>query len=285
MSSCASCLYFCFHGHGLISWLPRLADAAAFLKPDFDSREYAQLLLNGDTSDANTPANAFHVERRSLEALQQLGLASSAASQAIAASLNGTSTQNGKETVLYTPLRSSSTVSSSGDVSAALSKLSNGVDSLNRQLRSEINTHHASLLVQAGSVSSLEDSLRQIRGGLDEVESSVDRLRRKISVPYAELSTSLARLAKLQRASDLARRASRFVTLARRLDVQMAELNTANTTARSGAISPGATAATSTSAIDAMDKHLASDGGERALSEAALTLAELGKLARPVQIG
>lgn len=203
-----------------------------------------------------------------------------ASSGAVAVALNGASSSNGKDTVLYTPKHATAATtasSGSGDVSAALSKLSYAVDDLNRQLRSEINTHHAALLVQAGSVSSLEDNLRQIRGGLDEVESSVDRLRRKISVPYTELSTSLTRLAKLQRASDLARRAGRFVTLARRLDVQMAELNAANSTARIGLPGSTETAQPSGTAIESTDRPSASDSGERALSEAALTLAELGK--------
>lgn len=261
------------------------SDYAAFLDPGYESREFAQRLLNSGNGNSNgnderdgTLSASFPIERRALDALQQLGLPAggtvAAAAAAASPSLNGA---NGKETVLYTPMRTSSSASSAGDVSAALSKLSYAVDDLNKQLRTEINTHHAALLIQAGSVSSLEDNLRQIRGGLEEVESSVDRLRRKISMPYAELSSSLERLVKLQRASDLARRASRFVTLARRLDAQMVDLNMANTTARNGAVTPnGALPSTSLPSIDGIDKAVASDSGERALSEAALTLAELG---------
>lgn len=261
-------------------FIPCPPDHAAFLAPDFDSRVFSQRLLNGSSSStANETTDAasysFAVERRALDAVQQLGLPCGGVSTSL--NSEGSSASN-KETVLYTPMRSSGTTSSSGDVSAALSKLSYAVDDLNKQLRSEINTHHAALLVQAGSISSLEDNLRQIRGGLDEVESSVDRLRRKISMPYAELSTSLTRLAKLQRASDLARRASRFVTLARRLDVQMAELNTANVSTRNGSLTPTAATSSALQAVDLLNGTMTNDGGERALSEAALTLAELGLL-------
>lgn len=88
-------------------------------------------------------------------------------------------------------------------------------------------------------------------------DTAASRLRRKISVPYAELSASLARFGRLQRASDLARRASRFVTLVRRLDVQMADYEAAQA-----------------------GGDEARERGDRALGEAALTLAEIGALRR-----
>lgn len=280
-----------------------LPDYALFLSPSFEPRSFAQGLLNGTATTASTSAlgvpsaftqtsyrrksvsqepagaaenaqdaEAWTLDKRSLEALQQLGLSSSSTASGAAHSKHAD-----KQTSNSNHYNAFSRASSGpGDVSAALSKLSFAVDDLNKQLRSEINTHHSALLVQAGSVSSLEENLRQIRGGLDEVESSADRLRRKIALPYDTLSTSLTRLAKLQRASDLARRANRFVVLARRLDVQMAELNAANTRASQTRATTGTTSGRTTPngtlSKDAGDR----DGGERALSEAALTLAELG---------
>lgn len=272
-----------------------------FLSPSFEPRSFAQGLLNGtsttttavaSTSNSNAHSASadsgilnkaassgatgeaeqpWSLDKRSLEALQQLGLSGSsvAGSNQSKATDKQASTSNHYNAF-------SRTSSGPGDVSAALSKLSFAVDDLNKQLRSEINTHHSALLIQAGSVSSLEENLRQIRGGLDEVESSADRLRRKIAIPYDTLSTSLTRLAKLQRASDLARRASRFVVLARRLDVQMAELNAANTRATQTRTNGNASGRTTPNGV--LSKDLTErDGGERALSEAALTLAELGK--------
>lgn len=278
-------------------------DYALFLAPTFEPRSFAQGLLNGTAtaaaaSTSSNPANtadpvnrakvasdenasaeqaeAWSLDKRSLEALQQLGLSGSNTSAG--ASQSKASEKRPSTSNHYNAFSRSS--SGPGDVSAALSKLSFAVDDLNKQLRSEINTHHSALLVQAGSVSSLEENLRQIRGGLDEVESSADRLRRKIALPYDTLSTSLTRLAKLQRASDLARRASRFVVLARRLDVQMAELNAANTRAsqtRANGTASGRTTPNGALSKDSGDR----DGGERALSEAALTLAELGMFPSP----
>lgn len=304
---------------------PRLAaDYAVFLSPTFDSREYAQNLLNGGVSassrsssstkqagvgsgaaatqepsgsaDAAPPPSTFTLDKRSLEALQQLGLAHTSTTSlgsgnhatttnprdhAAPASTHAVGGRADKKTGNDVPsLHQTFSKAGSGDVSAALSKLSFAVEDLNRQLRAEINTHHSALLIQAGSVSSLEDNLRQIRGGLDEVEGSVDRLRKKIALPYTTLSSSLDKLGKLQRASDLARRASRFVTLARRLDVQMSELNAANSSAAAGANGRTTTqdaAGHHTNALKELnERHAGNDGGERALSEAALTLAELG---------
>ena len=270
-------------------------DYAVFLHPAFDPREYAQSLLNGSSS-SNNGKSSHVLDKRSLEALRQLGLSSAS----IATAEEGGAVSNTITSAVHPVLQSSAGLlngnnlsnsndaftsafakAGSDDVSAALSKLSFAVDDLNKQLRGEINTHHSALLVQAGSLSMLEDNLRQIRGGLEEVESSVDRLRRKIASPYITLSTSLERLAKLQKASDLARRASRFVTLARRLDIQMSELNAANTKASQ----QKTTAINGSSSTDAIVRGVGTtkevtermnDNGERALSEAALTLAELG---------
>ena len=53
----------------------------------------------------------------------------------------------------------------------------------------------------------------------------ITRLKTKIRVPYESLESNLNRLQRLQVASDALRRISRFVTLSRRLESQMAELD------------------------------------------------------------
>jgi hypothetical protein len=62
-----------------------------------------------------------------------------------------------------------------GDVSAALARLNFGVEDLNRQLGQEITRHHESLLLQAASLSTTEQSLNEVRSGLGKVESGVSR--------------------------------------------------------------------------------------------------------------
>lgn len=242
--------------------------------------------------DGEAPADS--IDPRSIEALQQLGLSHSLPARPSGAnvaasfesSAKGNNLANGEliDRSKRDAFASTFAKAGSGDVSAALAKLSSALDGLNRQLRSEINTHHAALLIQAGSVSVLQDNLSQVRTGLSQVEGSVERLQRKIATPYVSLSTNLERLAKLQSASDLARRANRFVTLARRLDVQMAELDAANARLHDGPktpypATPAAEATPRMSRVNSQEniaERRNHSSGERALGEAALTLAELG---------
>lgn len=90
------------------------------------------------------------------------------------------------------------------------------------------------------------------------------RLRRKISVPYSALSDSLALLTRLQRAASLARRASRFTILARRLELQMIAVEGGS--AEDAASTQGDAKAIKKAQVDKRD---------RAMAEAALTLAEI----------
>lgn len=93
------------------------------------------------------------------------------------------------------------------------------------------------------------------------------RLRLKIRVPYQALQGHVSRLHKLQQASDVLRRISRFLILARRLELQMAELNRPLDT-------PIDTPAGSTKAVGASYEELG-DEKERTIAKAALTIAEL----------
>jgi hypothetical protein len=77
------------------------------------------------------------------------------------------------------------------------------------------------------------------------------RLQQKIHVPHEQLAVLVRRLHVLAQASDLTRRASRFVLVAKRLDVQMKRVSEAESGAGEG------------------EK-------ERELAKAALSVAELG---------
>ncbi|GAA6033903.1 hypothetical protein JCM8097_000395 [Rhodosporidiobolus ruineniae] len=142
-----------------------------------------------------------------------------------------------------------------GDVSAALARLNFGVEDLNRQLKSEVTKHHASLTLQAASLGGLDGDLKEVRRGLAEVEGGVTRLKRKITSPHQSLSSALILLTRLRRAASLARRGQRFMVLARRLKGQMGEIQ----------------------AGEAEGKE-AGERRERAMAEAALTLAEIESL-------
>ena len=89
----------------------------------------------------------------------------------------------------------------------------------------------------------------------------------KIRVPYQALQGHVNRLHKLQQASDVLRRISRFFILARRLELQMAELNRPLDT-------PIDTPAESAKTVGASYEELG-DEKERTIAKVALTIAEL----------
>ncbi|BGP09947.1 hypothetical protein JCM10049v2_005825 [Rhodotorula toruloides] len=149
-----------------------------------------------------------------------------------------------------------------GDVSAALARLNFGVEDLNRQLKAEVTKNHSSLLLQAASLGGLDGDLAEVRRGLAEVEGGVTRLKRKIAAPHDALASSLLLLTRLRRAASLARRAQRFTFLARRLEGQMSEID----------------GAAQSAAGVAVNGEQASERRERAMAEAALTLAEIESL-------
>ncbi|BGP41947.1 hypothetical protein JCM10449v2_005944 [Rhodotorula kratochvilovae] len=154
-----------------------------------------------------------------------------------------------------------------GDVSAALARLNFSVEDLNRQLKAEVTKHHSSLLLQAASLGGLDGDLSEVRRGLAEVEGGVTRLKRKIATPHQSLASSLLLLTRLRRAASLARRGQRFMVLARRLEGQMAEIDGA---AQKGAGRAGAQVLA--------NGEKAGERRERAMAEAALTLAEIESL-------
>ena len=87
----------------------------------------------------------------------------------------------------------------------------------------------------------------------------------KIRAPYLSLQGHVNRLHKLQQASDVLRRISRFLILARRLELQMAELNKPLDT----------DTPTEPSKSVGVSYEELGDEKERTIAKAALTIAEL----------
>ncbi|KIY65678.1 hypothetical protein CYLTODRAFT_492125 [Cylindrobasidium torrendii FP15055 ss-10] len=152
------------------------------------------------------------------------------------------------------------------EISIAISKLTTGVDDVSKQIKTLVTNHHQDLLAQAANASDLTGSLTSVRSGLSDLEGSVEKLRLKVRVPYQSLQANVARLHKLQQASDILRRTSRFVTLTRRLQVQMADME--QSAGQEDAI------ASATPADGIADD----DVKERAIAKAALSIAELVSL-------
>ena len=117
----------------------------------------------------------------------------------------------------------------------------------------QIANSYPLLLAHLTTSLSLSSHLAPIRSSLSSLSTSLDRLQTKIHVPYEQLSLLVRRLQLLGLASDLSRRAARFVLVARRLDVQMKRMKASATGTGEGE-------------------------RERELAKAALSVAELGTL-------
>jgi hypothetical protein len=74
----------------------------------------------------------------------------------------------------------------------------------------------------------LSSHLSPIRSSLGSLSTSLDRLQAKIHTPHEQLALLVKRLNLLAQASDLTRRAARFVLVARRLEGQMKRMKAAS---------------------------------------------------------
>ncbi|KAF9484491.1 hypothetical protein BDN70DRAFT_825599 [Pholiota conissans] len=209
-----------------------MADYSTFASPDFDPNEYANAILAADTYP---PADGK--------------LATKAPSQT-------------KATV-QDPIAKE-------DISVAISKLTFGIEDVSKQIRNLVTAHHEDLLTQASNANALSGALVSIRAGLGDLDTSVARLRLKVHVPYEMLQALVTRLHRFHQASDVLRRTSRFVILARRLQVQMNEMQGIKISDKV----PTDELATAT-VVHGKDIE---DEKERAIAKAALSVAELGNL-------
>ncbi|KAF8728356.1 Golgi transport complex subunit 5, partial [Rhizoctonia solani] len=166
------------------------------------------------------------------------------------------------------------------DISQLIGRLTLAVDDVAGQIRSLVVAHHEALLTQAANVSGMEGLLSSVRQGINELTQSLDRLRLKVHVPYQTLAGLFFRLQKLRQAADVLRRTSRFVALARRLELQMKEIESGISASTS---SKHVNSGNSRESIDSTAPGSgagAEDGNakERAVARAALSVAELSSL-------
>ncbi|KAJ2913475.1 hypothetical protein MD484_g6945, partial [Candolleomyces efflorescens] len=163
------------------------------------------------------------------------------------------------------------------DISVAISKLTFGIDDVSKQIKSLVSAHHEHLLGQAASASNLSGSLVSVRSGLNELNNSLEKLQQRVHVPYEALQLLVARLRKLQEASDILRRTSRFVILARRLQLQMSEMQSATGDKKAdkpSVIDTGDSLASAT-VVQSLDIE---DDRERTIAKAALTISEISSV-------
>ncbi|CAE6400329.1 unnamed protein product [Rhizoctonia solani] len=168
----------------------------------------------------------------------------------------------------------------SEDISQLIGRLTLAVDDVAGQIRSLVVAHHEALLAQAANVSGMEGLLSSVRLGINELTQSLDRLRLKVHVPYQTLASLFSQLQKLRQAADVLRRTSRFVALARRLELQMKEIDSGLPTLTPSKSLPPGDSRGSLDSIAPGTGASTEDGNakERAIARAALSAAELASL-------
>ncbi|KAF8894946.1 Golgi transport complex subunit 5-domain-containing protein [Gymnopilus junonius] len=213
-----------------------MADYSVFASPDFDPNEYANAILSADSSSSTYPAS------ESKPAVTDTSILKGPTQESIA----------------------------KGDISMAISKLSFGIEDVSKQIRSLVTAHHEDLLTQATNANALSGALVSVRAGLSDLDNSVEKLRSKIHMPYENVQNMVTRLQRFHQASDVLRRTSRFVILARRLQLQMNEIQGMKIFDKS--VMDELPTASIMHGKDIEDEN------ERAIAKAALSVAELGSL-------
>ncbi|KAI9456296.1 Golgi transport complex subunit 5-domain-containing protein [Russula earlei] len=166
------------------------------------------------------------------------------------------------------------------DISVAITKLNYGIDDVSKQIKNVVTVHHEDLLEQAAGVGEVSGSLQAVREGLDALDGSLEKLRQKVRNPYQTMQASVKRLQRLQQASDVLRRTSRFTILVKRLQAQMAEVGDgAGDTVSQSKLSESKVNSGILDGRRSATPGLDHEGEkERSLAQAALTIAELGDL-------
>ncbi|KAI6000499.1 Golgi transport complex subunit 5-domain-containing protein [Pisolithus albus] len=104
------------------------------------------------------------------------------------------------------------------DISVAISKLDLGIEDASKQIKALVTAHHEDLLLYSSNTRHLSGLLASVRQGLDDVESSIDQLRRKLRGPYESLQKQVTRLHRIHEANNALRRIGRFFVLEKRLE-------------------------------------------------------------------
>eukprot|EP01117_Protostelium_nocturnum_P020411 TRINITY_DN9165_c0_g1_i2.p1 TRINITY_DN9165_c0_g1~~TRINITY_DN9165_c0_g1_i2.p1 ORF type:complete len:748 (-),score=194.71 TRINITY_DN9165_c0_g1_i2:48-2291(-) len=105
----------------------------------------------------------------------------------------------------------------SGQINENLSILSSSLNSLDKELNSQVSLHHEELLQQVNNVKDLESMLNTIQSGVDKLHSNVSKISKEIKGPTAIISEKTKQLGRIQETSDLLRKINRFLLLAGKL--------------------------------------------------------------------
>jgi hypothetical protein len=153
---------------------------------------------------------------------------------------------------------------------------------------SQITDKHDILLDHLSESTTLSTNLSTVRTSLFQLDTSLNKLQTKIHTPYVALQSEVSRLEKARTASELLRRAGRFLVLARRLETQMGFVTkpatsttaTPNMQQNTDSPNPNRTPTLRPGNEPGSPKPEGEEEGEREreMLKAALTIAELGEI-------
>ncbi|PWZ00263.1 hypothetical protein BCV70DRAFT_200420 [Testicularia cyperi] len=107
------------------------------------------------------------------------------------------------------------------DFSLAISRLNLAIEELDKSIRAQVDANASSLLARTAGVATMQTGLADTRHGIAALDREIATLKNKVHSPFVQLQTLTADLACFDAAADLVARTTRFVTVARRVQVQM----------------------------------------------------------------
>lgn len=110
---------------------------------------------------------------------------------------------------------------SSGSAAASSEKLQEGIQLLEKQLRSEVFLRHDELLQQLSNLKETESVLTVVRAGVESLQASTQRVRAEIAEPYKHIKSKSKQLASLHDTIELLRTVIKVLKQMKRLQELM----------------------------------------------------------------
>ncbi|GAB2242838.1 hypothetical protein Droror1_Dr00019613 [Drosera rotundifolia] len=123
----------------------------------------------------------------------------------------------------FSPLAFSSTAISTNSAASAAETLVSGIRLLEHRLRDQVLSRHRDLLDHLSSLKDAESSVAVVRSSLDNLNSSIHRLRAEISVPNGQIRAKTIQLMNLNRAIEILDVSIRVLRLGKKLRDVMGE--------------------------------------------------------------
>ncbi|KAI8813141.1 Golgi transport complex subunit 5-domain-containing protein [Cladochytrium replicatum] len=107
------------------------------------------------------------------------------------------------------------------DVSTVLARVSFSVDHLNKKIQELVAANYEELVQEITGLQSMDNVLHRVSESVAIVNNALERIKAKIKEPYEEIQRKTVQLERVQAASELLRKLSRFLYLVRRLDTEV----------------------------------------------------------------